>query len=386
MANELSFIGPQPVNGTTQPGDPGIDLVTQLLAGLEMAPQPEPPPELKTWQKVLGGLGDAIGAMAAVRSGGVAPPTGAFAAGQEQKRLDYEARAADAEAANRDMRNRIRLVGFEAGQKARTGADKARMKAEADEIKRTIDIEDDFRKSLRNKIVEKGIDTGDADLLTTSTADLKAILDAQDPTESLRSLVDTLPPDMELSRVHVNKDGSLSFEIGKKGQGKELPAGVISALIKSGVDPSGFIDDPQLAAAAKQAAEASKNKLLTGQADKFLDDVRRVASAQIETPTGEIDVVNQSIAAAAQELREMGAAGRTPEAVAAYYKAEADALGELVKAGDAGWSEQAATDYLTRLRQLIRVRFGDEPLQLLDRAQKAEAGRVKSVTEKRPTP
>jgi hypothetical protein len=123
--------------------DPQTQQILELLASLEHAPPEQPPasnqPEPSTLQRVLlggtprqfaGSLGDAISAMAAVKAGGAPPAQGAYAASQEREALrqaqlleDYNRRQEENAAADRSLRNTIRVSTFQEGQK-QAGAEK----------------------------------------------------------------------------------------------------------------------------------------------------------------------------------------------------------------------------------------------------------------------
>lgn len=105
--------GSQPLSFSTPAGtDPAFDRVQQLISMLETARPPEPQ-KLKTWQKIVGGLGDAIQAMAAVRAGGAPPALGPFAAQQLSQRRRFEEESRAAEEYGRELRNRVRIGAFE---------------------------------------------------------------------------------------------------------------------------------------------------------------------------------------------------------------------------------------------------------------------------------
>ena len=354
-------------------GDAGPDDLTSLLSQLETAPSPQPR-QLNIGQAILGAISDALSARANVMAGGQ-PGQGPFAARLQRERDLFSLQQAEADAANRDLRNRIRIGTFETRQRTRaettkqkieavSEVEKARIREVAEVAKQQQQAETSLRKSYIDKILDLGIDTKDVDLLTTSTADLKGIIDKHDPTESFRAMISALPPDRQLGEVRFGKDGSISFQTKSKAD-KELPVGIISALITAGQDPSAFIGDPQLAAASRKAAEANKGKLFEREADTFLEDVERVAGANETRPDGTVDIINQAIASAASDIRIMAKAAASTQDLMDYYRNEADTAAELVKSN--GWSEQDATDYLTRLRQLIKIRFGQGVLDTMER-------------------
>ena len=111
IPNQEQFLpvlpGAQPLSfSTPAAADPAFDRVQQLISMLETARPPEPQ-KLKTWQKIVGGLGDAIQAMAAVRAGGAPPALGPFAAQQLSQRQRFEQESRAAEIGNVASRNEI---------------------------------------------------------------------------------------------------------------------------------------------------------------------------------------------------------------------------------------------------------------------------------------
>jgi len=344
-------VGPAPV----LPGQGApADTVAELLSQLEGF-QPPPPPTLTPRQRIAGTIGDALLAMATVKAGGVPPPLGPFQARQQQIQDEFRQGQQQAELANRDLRNRIRIGAFEDRQQAKSEEAKERIRVEAAEAKSRVDAENQLRDKIIEKILDSNVDTSGINILETPTAELKKILDGHDPGAGFAAVVESLPPDMTLDRVRINKDGTISFEVERVGAGKELPAGLISTLIQSGVDPAPFIQDPTLAAAATTAATANAKATMEKEADSFLADIQRSAERNTEKPDGSIDQVNEFTASSAADLQRMARAKATPDGVADYYQEEANAVAEMVVAGSL--SEAEATDYLTRLRQMISIRF-----------------------------
>lgn len=120
----LSFM--RGVAGTTQPGaqptqaDRDQDLLEGLLAQ-ELPERPEPP-TIGVGRRIIGSIGDALLAAAAVRAGGVPPPIGPFAATIRERQQAFEAQTAQVEAEERRLRNAFLLRQFEQRLAARAEA------------------------------------------------------------------------------------------------------------------------------------------------------------------------------------------------------------------------------------------------------------------------
>lgn len=133
---------PYGIYGIGDEQNPEAQQILELLQSLEKAPPEQPPPQPEQpshLQRVLlggtprhfvGSLGDAIAAMAAVKAGGTPPAMGAFAASQEREALrqaqqleEYRKRQEENAAADRSLRNTIRVSTFQEGQK-QAGAEK----------------------------------------------------------------------------------------------------------------------------------------------------------------------------------------------------------------------------------------------------------------------
>jgi hypothetical protein len=105
--------------GGTQ--DPAVARVEELLRTLEQTPAPQAPPEYKkvpVWARILGVIGDALSASGAVRAGGRPADIGQFQGYLQNRRANYQAqlqeyqkRSHETEAANRMLRNNVR-IGF----------------------------------------------------------------------------------------------------------------------------------------------------------------------------------------------------------------------------------------------------------------------------------
>lgn len=122
MAIDYSFIGRgvQPLNLQEQPEgvDPQQALVDRLIASLEPSPVPPPPqlpPAPTGGRQILGNIGDALRAMASVRTGAQPPLYGPFAASEMKRQeetmalqREYAKETAAARSADRNERNRIR--------------------------------------------------------------------------------------------------------------------------------------------------------------------------------------------------------------------------------------------------------------------------------------
>ena len=92
--------------------------LNELLASLEnpTVPQPQQP---ERWQRIIGALGDALGAQAAVRAGGAPPQIGPFAANLRAQQMSYEQQRREAEMTGMETRNRVRVGAFEEEQRAK---------------------------------------------------------------------------------------------------------------------------------------------------------------------------------------------------------------------------------------------------------------------------
>lgn len=97
----------------------GIDQagLEQILRTLEVARPPEVRP-IGAFQGILGRLGDALLAAAAIRAGGQPPSIGPFASRVQNQQLSQQQEAAAAEESNRALRNRVRIGAFEESQRA----------------------------------------------------------------------------------------------------------------------------------------------------------------------------------------------------------------------------------------------------------------------------
>lgn len=353
---------------TASPAESAEPSLDDLLASLELD-QPQTPPRPGTAQTVLGLIGDSLMAQSRVMAGGLPPEIGVFAGGQLGRQREFEVQSADAVAAGRDLRNRIRVGDFqrkqdEAAEVRKEGRirsanqDIAEAEAATEQAKQNAMLENKVRSALIDELLSRGVDTKGVDLLTAPTAALQELLGSVDPTASFKTIMKTLPPDMQMGNIHIDKDGKLSFDIERKGskqKNDEIPAGVITALINAGEDPAPFISDPTLAGAARAAATANKNAILVSESDRFLDDIQQAALKNQTKANGDPDPVNIATASAASDIRIMGQSMAKPEEVSTYYTHQADIAADMVNTGEL--DEQQATDYLTRVRQMLKVRF-----------------------------
>lgn len=102
--------------------DPGVAMVHKLMStmgispAIETMPMPQQP-QLKTWQRILGAIGDGLMARAAVQSGGQ-PQPGAFFRAQMERQKAFRDALNEAMATNVKTRNTVRLGMAEEAQKA----------------------------------------------------------------------------------------------------------------------------------------------------------------------------------------------------------------------------------------------------------------------------
>jgi hypothetical protein len=129
-----------------QEEDTVAKMVQQILGSLEPTPVPPPPqlpPMAGTGARIAGGIGDALLAMSAVRAGGQAPQFGPFAMRQMQTQNQraalqqkYQETLAEARAADREARNRVRAEGGMIG--LRNAGRAANQRAFKSEVNRDI--------------------------------------------------------------------------------------------------------------------------------------------------------------------------------------------------------------------------------------------------------
>ena len=86
-------------------------LVEELLQSL-LQPEPEPPERTSTGRRVIGSIGDALSAFAAIRSGGQALPVGAFTAGQRQKQQAFQDELSGVRDTNADTARQVKILKF----------------------------------------------------------------------------------------------------------------------------------------------------------------------------------------------------------------------------------------------------------------------------------
>jgi hypothetical protein len=372
MPPQLSFIGGAQVTGTTQqagpapdlrqsPINPEVDELEQLISSMQQ-PLPEAP-KIGAGRKVLGLIGDAIVSRATVLAGGQPRRIGAFTASVRAEEESFRQETLNVEKANRDIERTIRIGSFqERRAAARRQADTATQLAIEDR-KRLLNAENDFRQSLRDKIVDLNIIPEGVDLTEAPTSQLQEIIQGHDPAAAFEAVLSGLPPEMTLDVIDVDQSGKIKTRFvskESKARQQELPAGVIAALIRSGEDPTPFIRDPNLANAASRAAAANHAETARKEATRMLEVSGKTAKQLMVLPNGEIDPVNQGIADAAPEINELAANNSSPEEVNEYYKGE---LEEGAKALEAGaMSRDQLADYLGRVRQMISIHFGDIPL------------------------
>jgi len=353
------------------------ETVSELLERqLEFAPKPTPLEPIGRGRRILGSLGDALSSAGAVRGGFSPRQTGRFAGAVERRQLGFEEQSQEVEAANRDLRNRVRLIG--AGE----AADERRVKARRaekliDEAARDKTAqENNFRSTMVDFIVKNRIPT-EGDLLTMSTADLKALVDDFDPAESMKQFMESIPPGHELSSVRKNADGSLSFQTKPKGEGDpddEIPVSLITALMRGGQDPSAFVKDPKLGAALKANAEVNAKSLLQNKADETFEEFAKASEERSVTFDDDgnqlVDPVNTLMTDVFSQLRLLNAGTAEDKSVQDFYKDAVFDVGDLVEDGTI--TEGQATQVIVQMRNAIRVAWPDLVLP--------------EVPRKRPTP
>lgn len=125
--------------GDAEGQDPDQAALEALLKALEVQSPPQPPSlpaKPGPVRSIAGNLGDAILAMAAVRAGGAPPALGPFAARMreqnvmnQQAQLEYEKNRQETEAANRSLRNTVRIGQFTEKQRREREESLAKMKS-----------------------------------------------------------------------------------------------------------------------------------------------------------------------------------------------------------------------------------------------------------------
>lgn len=118
--------------------DPAVAQVLELLRSLEpSAPPiaPRQPQQPSMGQSVFGGIGDALTSMASVRAGGGPIGTGPFAAQQqarqrsyEEQLLDYNKRMEENAAADRTLRNTVRIGASQESMRAKRELEVAKVR------------------------------------------------------------------------------------------------------------------------------------------------------------------------------------------------------------------------------------------------------------------
>lgn len=119
---------PPETPGLTQEGDPGFDLVEELLGQLEMEPAPEPQ-KVSVGKTILGIIGDALVAVGHARAGQAPPPVGAFTATMLSNQQQARELERQVDTANREIRNRIRIQAGFKQMEAELRGDLERIKA-----------------------------------------------------------------------------------------------------------------------------------------------------------------------------------------------------------------------------------------------------------------
>lgn len=108
----LSYFPSGSIEGTSEGTDPFASIVENLLRTVETSPTPTFR-KAGVGQRILGSLSDALLNYANIQSGGAAQE-GPFRRGERERELRFQAESRASEEANRDLRNRIRLMGAEA--------------------------------------------------------------------------------------------------------------------------------------------------------------------------------------------------------------------------------------------------------------------------------
>jgi len=135
MPPQLSFLGPGRLSikgGETPEADPSESLIDDLLEKMDVGEKPEPPPKIGRGRRIIGSIGDALTAMAAVRAGGTPPARGAFASQLLRQQEEFRIASAQFKQQQADLNNEILLF------KARMAeADEARIQREQADISKT---------------------------------------------------------------------------------------------------------------------------------------------------------------------------------------------------------------------------------------------------------
>jgi hypothetical protein len=143
---DLSFIESIIAPGSEQPqqpdADPGIDLVEELLSRLE-TPEPVQAPKVGPFRQVIGSLGDALSAQAAVRAGGAPPAMGQFRSGLLARELAAQEQNIGAAAEARNLRNRVRIGQFLGRAKSTRAIEDERNALIAEVKRRGFNLTDD---------------------------------------------------------------------------------------------------------------------------------------------------------------------------------------------------------------------------------------------------
>ena len=351
-------------NGSQEPEQSAEERVQELLATLDL-PTPEAPPKIGLGRNILGGVGDALTAMAAVKAGGAPPRIGQFAATKAARLTNFENRTAEAEAGRRDLSNRLRIREFERGED-RIFAEKQRKLAdEAAVAKREADFEGNIRAALIDKAVALGIDFKGKSIAEVTIPELQDALSKHDPFAAVVAALGALPEGFSSSGFRINKDGSHSIDFKAAGSSKkpELPGGLLETLVERGEENlSQFFDDKETGKKVEAAATYFRGQAKQALAGELLEDIDRFYEDNSFDDFNNPNSVNIGLAAATKQLRKFNAEKASTETVQKYYEGEVRETLALVE--ETIFTQDEAEDYLQQLRSAIRTGF-DIPLPAL---------------------
>jgi len=368
--------------------------VEELLAGLEFATAPTQPRVGKTRNilgNIAGGLGDALIAAGNIRAGGQSRGRGPFREERLARDQGRRVQAIRADAANRDLRNRVRIgaANSEAAERrAEIGAkgevEEARIRARADikqeEIlaasklkKQKLEIDSKFHGKLMDELIDRGISTSGIDI-TTPVSEIQKRLDAHDPDAKSRAMVSTLiEMGLGLESATVSKDGSLSVRVAKP---KNPQHALAESMIGSGQDPRPFMPDatPEQRDLAFKASVVEDRRRRNEDADATLADVVQHSRENQFNKFNEFDKSTTALGPAAAILLSMGNKNATDAEVKAFFMEKVTMLARVLEEQEAKgdedltpaeieklWTEVEANEFITELTNLIRMRFGFDP-------------------------
>ncbi|KKN04140.1 hypothetical protein LCGC14_1100480 [marine sediment metagenome] len=333
--------------------------VQKLLETLDL-PKAEEPKRFGRGKAFLAGLGDAFTAKATVRAGGTPPAIGASTLIRQRRLAGEEARRDNAEAARRDISNRLHIGLHLAKEDRRTKIAVEKIKVQAEIDKRQNTAEAGLRKAYIDKVIELGIDTGGLDLNTMETSAIKKLIDDHDPLEGFNATLENLPADMSPTNMRFNKDGSISFDLKKKGseQAREFPAFLVKDMVDNGEEGVGqLFSDPATGELAEKVSASNRAKSRRNSADKILADIRKEALANdTDIRTGLPDLKNVAIAEVVLEVQDLGLQGANEEQIQKWYFEQVDLVVSAIERNKL--SELDGTDIIEAVRQMISVKFG----------------------------